>query len=284
MWANFLQYVDDSGSDLREVGARARMSPETMRTTVGGMKRWGYVVATKNVVTPTGNGRRAKDIWQPLPGLVEARWVERFGAPSMDALRSSLSAPDSNVPAYFPIARFANGLIAEVGPGETPGSEYLGLVTQLSQTLLAATFDYERASDVSLALSANVLRVLDANDMLSRDVPRATGVSKEAITFALGYLEKRGSLVIEPGRSKRARLTAQGHDERLEYKTWCDGFDLAAVRAALEPLVGDGDLMSSPLAAGLRAPPGTWRAASAEPQTLPHHPLVLHRGGFPDGS
>jgi hypothetical protein len=52
----------------------------------------------------------------------------------------------------------------------------------------------------------------------------------------------------------------------------------------LEPIVGDTELASSPLRVGLRAPPGTWRAARAEPLTLPHHPLVLHRGGYPDGS
>ena len=32
-------------------------------------------------------------------------------------------------------------------------------------------------------------------------------------------------------------------------------------------------------------PPGDgWRAAVPKPETLPHYPMLLHRGGFPDGS
>jgi len=27
-----------------------------------------------------------------------------------------------------------------------------------------------------------------------------------------------------------------------------------------------------------------WRAAGRKPATLPHSPMMLHRGGFPDGS
>ncbi len=38
------------------------------------------------------------------------------------------------------------------------------------------------------------------------------------------------------------------------------------------------------LAAGLEPPPGGWPASLRSPATLPHYPMVLHRGGFPDGS
>ncbi len=30
--------------------------------------------------------------------------------------------------------------------------------------------------------------------------------------------------------------------------------------------------------------PDGWRAKVPKPATLPHFPMVLHRGGFPDGS
>jgi hypothetical protein len=30
--------------------------------------------------------------------------------------------------------------------------------------------------------------------------------------------------------------------------------------------------------------PDGWRASLAKPQGLPHYPMILHRGGFPDGS
>ena len=35
---------------------------------------------------------------------------------------------------------------------------------------------------------------------------------------------------------------------------------------------------------GLEPYPDNWRADVRPPQALPHYPMVLHRGGFPDGS
>jgi hypothetical protein len=55
--------------------------------------------------------------------------------------------------------------------------------------------------------------------------------------------------------------------------------DLAA--GALERLVSDPE---SRLSKGLGPPPGGWRAAVRAKATLPQYPMVLHRGGFPDGS
>ena len=34
----------------------------------------------------------------------------------------------------------------------------------------------------------------------------------------------------------------------------------------------------------LTAPPDCWRARLPRPDTLPHHPVISHRGGYPDGS
>jgi hypothetical protein len=42
--------------------------------------------------------------------------------------------------------------------------------------------------------------------------------------------------------------------------------------------------VSSPLLAGLEPYPDNRRAAVPAPVTLPHYPMVLHRGGYPDGS
>ena len=56
------------------------------------------------------------------------------------------------------------------------------------------------------------------------------------------------------------------------------------LRSALEDVVGDGTYASSPLAPGLAPPPDTWRARVRRPEVLPHHPMVLHRGGYPNGS
>ena len=51
--------------------------------------------------------------------------------------------------------------------------------------------------------------------------------------------------------------------------------------SALEHLTsGPGSRLSE----GLEPPPGGWRAAGRAKATLPQYPMVLHRGGFPDGS
>jgi len=39
-----------------------------------------------------------------------------------------------------------------------------------------------------------------------------------------------------------------------------------------------------PLSGGLEPYPDNWRASVRRPATLPHFPIVLHRGGYPDGS
>jgi hypothetical protein len=59
---------------------------------------------------------------------------------------------------------------------------------------------------------------------------------------------------------------------------------IAAVADALEPIAGDGTRAGSPLFAGLQPPAGGWRADVPAPERLPWFPMVLHRGGYPDGS
>jgi hypothetical protein len=49
-------------------------------------------------------------------------------------------------------------------------------------------------------------------------------------------------------------------------------------------MVGDGTREASRLFSGLDPYPEGWRARVIEPETLPHYPMVLHRGGYPDGS
>jgi hypothetical protein len=49
-------------------------------------------------------------------------------------------------------------------------------------------------------------------------------------------------------------------------------------------LVGGGTAEDSPLFGALEPYPDGWRAQLAPPETLPHFPMVSHRGAFPDGS
>ena len=129
-----------------------------------------------------------------------------------------------------------------------------------------------------------------------RDLPALTGTSKEAVSWALGILT-RGELAAEEpdpaaSRGKVARLTLRGLHAQREYhelastieRRWHERFSrdvTDALRTCLEPLAA-GD--PPPLFAGIQPYPDNWRAAVRPPVTLPHVPMVLHRGGYPDGS
>jgi len=139
------------------------------------------------------------------------------------------------------------------------------------------------------------MRFVDEDGVRVRDLPGRSGVSKEAISMAMGVLGKWGLAVTGPapdgGRWRVARLTPKGRYAQDKYRErlgavengWQARFGgpaIRAVRDALEQLTGD----QARLATGLEPPPGGWRASLRSPATLPHYPMVLHRGGFPDGS
>lgn len=99
------------------------------------------------------------------------------------------------------------------------------LFVLLSRALLMFAMDYERKSSrVSLAVGANVLRVLGDTGIVVRDL-----------------------------------------------------------RRSLDDVAGDSSA-TSPLMRGTEPPAGGWRNKVHRIETLPHFPMVLHRGGFPDGS
>lgn len=315
MFANCMQFVDEKGISVRELERRART-----KTNLAGMQRWGYITVAPDPADPkparsawlvraTSAGRRAQEIWRTLFGVIEQRWRDRFGEPQIDRLRESLSAVASrlefDLPDCLPILGY--GLFStapdSVERNAAAGREESGsgrpVSALLSRVLLAFAIQFERQSDLSLAISANVLRVLDEKGVRVKDLPGLTGVSKEAISAAMGFLGKRGIAVIEAesagSRTKVARLTRKGGAAQDGYRHRIAGIEeawqarfgeetIGRLRAALEPLVGDGTSEGSPLFSGLEPHPGGWRASVGRPRTLPHFPMVLHRGGFPDGS
>ena len=67
-------------------------------------------------------------------------------------------------------------------------------------------------------------------------------------------------------------------------RRWHDRFTpgvTGALRASLEPLAAGRPPV---LSGGLESYTDNWRASVRRPATLPHFPIVLHRGGYPDGS
>jgi Mn-dependent DtxR family transcriptional regulator len=169
--------------------------------------------------------------------------------------------------------------------------------------LLAYTLDLERESEQALPLSANFVRVLDEKGMDVREVPFAAGVSSEATSMALKLVTKSGHVVVE---TKVVRLTPKGREAQeaarvlhaeLE-KRWRARFGAAEVRrlrTALDGVLDQREGERLRLSLGLEPHPDGWRASKryveqtnavvADPLgRLPHYPMVLHRGGWPDGS
>ena len=316
MWATCLRFV---GQDGVTVGELERLAGTP--TNLNGMIRWRYVTVAPDPADPrakppqrdwliklTDGGRKAQEVWRPLFGEIEARWAERFGADEIQKLRGSLAALieriDLDLPECLPILGYGlwtwpprRGQPAPQQPA--PAGRTMTLYALLSQVLLAFAIEVERECAVPLAIAANVTRVLVEDGVPIRDLPRRSGASKEAIAMATGLLEKQRLAVVAPHtsevRTKVLRLTALGlrvsaADAELVAEVergWVERFgaaEVGALRDVLAGLAGDGTADGSPLFRGLTPPPGSWRASVPRPETLPHFPMVLHRGGYPDGS
>ena len=314
MWFNCMRYAGETPFTVAELERRARTP-----TNVAGMHRWRYIDVAASpgdkrakppdadlLVRATRKGLLAKEVWRPLAGDIETRWEKRFGSSQIDGLRVALRAVvrqlDLDLPDCMPILHFG---LASAGPrrpgfsrriGE-PDVETLSLPSLLSRALLMLAIDFEARSKVSLAMHADLLRVLRETPTPVRELPRLTGVSKEAISMGMEVIVTRGIAVLEPNPNgkagKAARLTAEGiasldaHTRLLEKveEQYASRYG-AEVTGALRESLGvlGGDSRGTRLLQGIPAFPEGWRASVPKAETLPHFPMVLHRGGYPDGS
>ncbi len=316
MWLNCMRYVGEQWMPVRELERLARTA-----TNLNGMRRWRYIYvepapgdsrakppAGDLLVRATNRGRRAQEVWHSLDGVIEQRWEDRFGRAKIDSLTASLvalvSELDGSLPDCMPILGYGLFTSDPTPAGTHPAGSAaadLALPALLARPLVAFATEFETGFQprVSLAISADVLRVLHERPVRLQELPRISGVSREAIDMALGILEKRRLTATEPDpaapRGKVVRLTPAGLVARdalrdrvaLLETRWAERLGesrIGALRASLEPLVGDPDGGPSPLFAGLEPYPDGWRASVRRPDTLPHFPMVLHRGGYPDGS
>jgi DNA-binding MarR family transcriptional regulator len=316
-WANVLQYVGPDGLSVAALREQAR----TTHLLLEGLRRWRYVrllraegqsltkpIPATALVRTTRHGRLAQEIWRALPTVIDERWRAQLGDDAVERLHHALATVFKELPidppAFLPVVSPTQNGKAEAAPLGAPGHQpdengTTDLITLLAGVLHSFTLDFEAQSKLSLSIGANTLRVLSETPTRLRDLPRLTGVSKEGNAMCTGFLVRRACALSEPDpnatRGKVIRLTPKGVTARANAvrnlaateEQWRATFGapaLNALRGALEPLVGDGTLASSPLAAGLQPAPATWRAKVPTPETLPHYPMVLHRGGFPDGS
>jgi hypothetical protein len=315
MYANCLQFLGEAPMSVRDLERLARTS-----TNLDGMRRWGHIKLSPPPAQPnskrpnqgwlvelTPAGRRCQESWRPLPQVIEQRWCDRFGTDEVSSLRAVLSEVnlglDLAYPDFMPIlgyGLFTRGRGPRVERLMPPAADALlrtdsPLTALLSRPLCALAYDFERNSPLSLAISANLLSALDQAGIRNRDLPQQIGVSKESIAMAMGILKKAELVEIASGAAKTVRLTPLGlaaQRDALQLLTevenrWVDHFGKGTIqrlRDVLQRLVHPSHGGSPLLLQGLKPYPDTWRASTPEVQTLPRFPMVLHRGGYPDGS
>ncbi len=226
------------------------------------------------------------------------------GRPATGALRALGGQLDPGLPHYLPVGGTA--ALRPAGSARPADGPPRDLPALLSQALLAYTAEFERASPLPLPIIRNALRVVSEPGVRVRDLPGLAGVAREAIAVFLRELESRGCVVIGPGPARLARLTAKGRAAqdaagdlggRIDQE-WQERFGadvIGELTGAAQDLWAAGGPGQPRLASGLRPYPDGWRAhppylaqTTALLQdpggTLPHYPVVSHRGGFPDGS
>lgn len=327
MWVKFLRFVPGAGISVDDWIRSARLSVKESRMWLARLSKWwGYVAIeptsvegsvarskSKFIIRPTVGGQKALDAWHPLTAVIEKRWQKRFGTETFDSLRESLqilaSKLDHDLPDSLPILGYdllshapqsanaapaANAMIASVDSD---------LPALLSKALLAFAIDFERQSRISLALGANLLRLVGREGVRVRDLPRLSGVAKEASNMLLRRLVAYGlaSLKSEsPGsRVRLLTLTAKGQRAQGVYRDLTSAIEqrwqsdhgadaVLSLRKSLELLAGEAagsaNEHQSRLFAGLEPYRDNWRASLPKLAVLPHFPMILHRGGFPDGS
>jgi hypothetical protein len=308
MALNCTLWLPEEGLSVRELERRARTP-----TNLNGMIRWGNVrvVPPKDdprprppkrewIVRPTKAGLAAQQIYRPLFGVIEERWRERMGGLEVEALRRALEAVvqrlDPGLPDSMPILKY--GLVTaapdkKLGPPDPVGLDELPLAALMARVLTAFAIEFERESPLPLAISANMLRVLEETPTRVRELPWISGVSKESLSMGMGILRK--ARLAENGKDgtwQTVWLTAAGAAAKAAYasriseleRDWSRRYPIEALLMALEPLVGGGTAEDSLLFGGLTPYPAGWRSMVRQARVLPHFPMVLHRGGYPDGS
>jgi hypothetical protein len=299
MWANGLRLIEDDGLTVDELRRRAGAA-----CNLPGLERWGWITlgvgpdrrdgfgTSRNLkgdtlVRLSRAGAYACRIWPRTVDTVEARWRQRFGDAAIGALGSALRAVDPSMPWSPPEVHPSDGFWTQVMEdrsveGDPPLAGLLG------QALTAFTLAYEREATLSLPLAANMLRVIGADQVRVRDLPLRSGVSKEAVAMAVRFLEQR--YVATKLAGPALQLTPAGLRIRDSYLVRSTEGANPTLREALEQIVA----RPGALAEGLVPPASCWRAAPPYlTQTkrllhdpcgaLPWQPMVLHRGGWPDG-
>jgi hypothetical protein len=276
-------------------GARDRQRPDAGFGSARGLGPDSFVRASRG-------GEFARSVWKPLMRSIEKAWAARC---DLDALRSALQAVSDGLDAEFPrsMPMLTQGMRAP-GPIATTGAPSREARTDvaalLAQVLLAFTHEYESEMEVSLPIASNALRVLDDAGVPSLELPARSGVSKEALSMCMTVLKNLGMVHGEAapgGRGKLVRPTGLGISVREDHARLVKTIEQRWRRRLGASVVGAlRDVLEAlDLSKGLVPSPTGWRARKEylkqtdmflrDPRgTLPHYPMVLHRGAWPDGA
>ena len=259
------------------------------------------------IVRLTAAGRTAEELWRPLFEDIEGRWEERFGGDAVAELRGSLRAIDGQLgielPEYLPILGSANGLAADIPPRERRArvGDHLSALLCTSFSRTRSTSRQRRSCRFRRARTSSASSTRGA---WPSGTFRSSGVPKEATSVALTALTKTGVVAAEgtTAATKLVRLTPKGRkaqegsrplhaevEDRWATRLGADA--VGRLRAALLGVLDQPERLSR----GLEPSPDGWRATKRylahtramldDPSTgLPHYPMVLYRGGWPDGS
>lgn len=322
MWTNFIRHINSQGRPVREVQALACLSEKAIKSRLHHLEWWAYVIFAPDpkdarakprygdlLVKLTPNGEKAAEGWALISREIDDRWSKRFGKTNieklMKALRVVAAARATDLPDYLPVVDYSDGMTTTLVMPDQPVSRTpaakLDLSSLISRALLAFTLEFERTSDVSLTAAANVLRVVGESGTPLKEVPLRAGVSKEGVVALVNFLKKNGFVSESADKAKTVKLTAKGKKSRDHYlrslatieKSWEKAFGkqtLESIRGTLNGVIANRKLVE-----GLKPHDGSWRlnkryiaqtnAVLADPHAaLPHHPMITHRGGFPDGT
>ena len=310
MWTGCLRFIPEDGIDIATLAPLTRRSPARLKLLLKRLGRWwGYLhLDHQGIVRPTPYGLQAQQIWSCLPSLLDTNWRSRFGDARVDQLLASLRTLwrqiDPHLPDWLPTLGYGLTCAPPEGSHEAAATmdnapaepQLAGMVSRL---LLAFALEFERTSPVSLAICANVLRLAEGSGASLRSLPQLAGVSSESIGMASRFLEAKHYAVRQRAADAKAgkmlRLTRSGEVARAAHgqiteeieQGWEHRFGADAVvslRAVLQDFGEAEQAGESLLLRGTIPPPECWRAKLPLIRTLPHFPMVLHRGGFPDGA
>jgi hypothetical protein len=262
--------LQPDAADTRPV--RRVMHPRAKRELRDG---WGSGRGIRNewIVRATSKGQKAIEIWPGLFPEIDQRWEKRFGAEAISGLREALAG----------IVQQSNSSLPATGE-EPPGKAHLPAL--LARMLFAFEREFDRESKVPMWLCANTLRVLTAEPLAEREIPRLTGTSPE--TSGIGWQMKPFLVIAADPNARRGKavwLNPRGLAAQVEYrrlvgeieKRWEEKFGaqkVREVRERLEALFAARDQDGLLLAKGLVPPKGVKRSGELTPSLGAREPGV----------